>query len=78
MSRFQILIPIVLFFLGIIWCREMFPRWHEDWEIITGNTGDSADRAVTGGLWILTGIILLVMTLMLAYFAGTIHQSMNV
>ena len=77
MGRFQILMPIALFCLGIIWCREMVPRWREDWEIISGKTGDSNDKCVTWFLWILTAVVLLAMLLMLLIGVASILQWTN-
>jgi len=77
MGRFDLLGPVVLFCLGIVWCREMFPRWREDWDIVSGKTGDYADKLITWLLWIVTTIVILGMALLFAIAISGILQWIN-
>ncbi len=72
MGRFDILLPIILFGLGFIWCREMFPRWLEDWNTLTGQSGDYADKFATLVLWTTTMIIVFAMGLLVLMVSGSI------
>lgn len=57
MLSFGLLVDAILVVLGLIWCKEIIGRRHEDIAFIR-ETDDNTGKAVIIGLWIVTALIL--------------------
>jgi hypothetical protein len=55
----------------------MFPGWREDWHIVTGRTGDSADKIIAWLLWIVTAFVLFGILLTIMITIGSITQAVK-
>ena len=54
--NFGVLGQAVLLVLGVLWLKEMLPRWRADLHTLRAPE-DRMDRAVVGCLWIATAVI---------------------
>jgi hypothetical protein len=64
MSRVAFLMVIALYGLGFAWCREMIPRWREDWKTIRDPNQPLTEKCVNMLLWGLTAMVIFGMVMM--------------
>lgn len=67
--NFGVIINAILIVMGILWCREMFGRWHKDVADYKAakDAKDPSTRQAIIILWIVTALVVL---LLVNFFVG--------
>ena len=65
----------LLLALGILWCKEIFPKWRE--QLQEFRLGNASDRTVLVLVWSLTVVILFFSIRFIAELCGSIIRSLR-